>query len=157
MSELRWQRLRPTGGIVAPRTGDAGYDVLAAETALLPAGKSVSIPTGVALQLPDGYMARVSSRSGFAFGRGAAPPQQQLIPLERAYNILAFHGTIDASYRGEIKVLLFNFSQHDVIIPVNTRIAQLVLIKVETFPLIEVTELDSSERGTRGFGSTGTV
>jgi dUTP pyrophosphatase len=153
---LRVKRLRPTGGIVAPKQGNVGYDILSAEATTIEPYAHVSIPTGVALELPDGYMARVSSRSGFAFGKGALlPPGTDTISLDQASHVYAFHGTIDPSYRGEVRVLLMNFSPYRVVVPENARIAQLVIIRVELPPILDVTELSESERGERGFGSSG--
>lgn len=153
---MRVKRLRTTGGIVAPKQGNVGYDILSAEATTIEPYAHVSIPTGVALELPDGYMARVSSRSGFAFGKGALPPSDtDTIPLDKASHVYAFHGTIDPSYRGEVRVLLMNFSPYRVVVPENARIAQLVIIRVELPPILDVTELSESERGERGFGSSG--
>ncbi len=153
---MRVKRLRTTGGIVAPKQGNVGYDILSAEATTIEPYAHVSIPTGVALELPDGYMARVSSRSGFAFGRGALlPPDTDTISLDKASHVYAFHGTIDPSYRGEVRVLLMNFSPYRVVVPENARIAQLVIIRVELPPILDVTELSESERGERGFGSSG--
>lgn len=156
--KLCYKRVRDAGGIVAPNNGNAGYDLMAAEQVLLPAFGRAIVPTGVALELPDGYMARVSSRSGLAFGKNPVPPTTphgMVIPLEQAHSVVAFHGTIDANYRGELMVLLFNFSPYAVDVRCNARIAQLVLVKVETPELALVEELGESTRGDRGFGSSG--
>lgn len=121
--------------------GAAGMDLKANinEPYILPAKGSVIIPTGLFIALPEGYEATIRSRSGLAF----------------KYDIVAFHGLIDADYRGEIMVKLFNFSNNDFLINPGERIAQLKIASYEKVELIEVKELVSTERGDGGFGSTG--
>ena len=121
--------------------GAAGMDLKANinEPYILPAKGSVIIPTGLFIALPEGYEATIRSRSGLAF----------------KYDIVAFHGLIDADYRGEIMVKLFNFSDNDFLINPGERIAQLKIASYEKVELIEVKELVSTERGDGGFGSTG--
>ena len=121
--------------------GAAGMDLKANinEPYILPAKGSVIIPTGLFIALPEGHEATIRSRSGLAF----------------KYDIVAFHGLIDADYRGEIMVKLFNFSDNDFLINPGERIAQLKIASYEKVELIEVKELVSTERGDGGFGSTG--
>ena len=122
--------------------GDAGADLVTAVDLELAPGERAMVPTGVAIALPDGYAAFVHPRSGLAhrFGLG----------------IVNAPGTVDAGYRGEIKVLLVN---HDPSEPVRLRrgdrIAQLVVQQVERARFHEVTVLPGSDRGERGHGSTG--
>ena len=123
--------------------GDAGLDLHAAETVTLKAGGGrAAVPTGVAVAIPDGYAGFVLPRSGLALRHGVG--------------LLNSPGLIDAGYRGELKVLLVN---HDPVTPVTLargdRIAQLLIQRVERAALDEVTTLPPSERGTGGFGSTG--
>lgn len=99
------------------------------------------IPTGLHIELPQGYEAQVRPRSGLALNHGIT--------------ILNSPGTIDADYRGEIKVLLVNLSAEAFTIQHGDRIAQLVIAKHEQAVWQEVTELSSTERGTGGYGSTG--
>lgn len=99
------------------------------------------IPTGIKIQLPEGYEAQVRPRSGLA--------------LEHGITVLNAPGTIDADYRGEICVVLINLSKYAFFIEPNDRIAQLVIAKHETAELIEVDVLDDSEREENGFGHTG--
>lgn len=122
--------------------GDAGADLVAAESVEIPPGGRVLVRTGVAIALPDGYVGLVHPRSGLAVRLGVT--------------VLNAPGTVDAGYRGEIKVNLIN---HD---PVTTarvargdRIAQLVVQQVERARFHQVTELPDSRRGTGGHGSTG--
>jgi dUTP pyrophosphatase len=121
---------------------DAGADLFAASDVVLAPGERAVVPTGVAIALPDGYAGFVHPRSGLAAKHG--------ITLVNA------PGTIDAGYRGEIKVILQNT---DTTWPVSLhrgdRIAQLVVQRVENATFREVTTLPASARGENGFGSTG--
>lgn len=99
------------------------------------------VPTGLFMALPAGYEAQVRPRSGLA--------------LKHGITVLNTPGTIDADYRGEIKVLLINFSQEDFVINDGERIAQMVISKHEQGGFVEVAELDETERGTGGYGHTG--
>jgi dUTP pyrophosphatase len=101
----------------------------------------VMVPTGLFIELPIGYEAQVRPRSGLAFTNGVT--------------CLNSPGTIDADYRGELKVILVNLSHDDFTINNGDRIAQMVIAKHERAELIEVQELSSTERGAGGFGSTG--
>ena len=99
------------------------------------------IPTGIKIQLPEGYEAQVRPRSGLA--------------LKHGITVLNAPGTVDADYRNEIGALLINLSQDTFFIEPNDRIAQLVIAKHETAEWVEVDVLDDSERGEQGFGHTG--
>ena len=101
----------------------------------------VLIPTGIYIELPKGYEAQVRPRSGLAFKHGIT--------------VLNSPGTIDADFRGEICVILVNLSNIPFTIASGTRIAQLVFSKYEQVELVEVEELNSTERGEGGFGHTG--
>ena len=100
------------------------------------------IPTGLFIELPVGYEAQIRPRSGLAIKKGIT--------------ILNAPGTIDADYRGEIKIILANISSEDFIINDGERIAQMVITKHEQAEWIEMEELEETERGAGGFGSTGT-
>lgn len=100
------------------------------------------IPTGLFMELPAGFEAQVRPRSGLAIKSGIT--------------VLNTPGTIDADYRGEIKVVLINLSQEPFTINSGDRIAQMVIAKHETAEWIEVEELSDTERGSGGFGSSGT-
>ena len=124
------------------RLGDAGLDLLAAEATELKPGERASVPTGIAVAIPDGFAGFVHPRSGRA--------------LKEGLSIANAPGTIDSGYRGEVKVILVNLDLNDPIhIARGEKIAQLVVQKVEHAELIEVDELPDSERGAGGFGSTG--
>jgi dUTP pyrophosphatase len=101
----------------------------------------VLIPTGLFIELPIGYEAQIRPRSGLAFKHGIT--------------VLNSPGTIDADYRGEIKILLINLSNEAFLINDGERIAQMVLAKHETLSWKTTEELPSTERGAGGFGSTG--
>lgn len=123
-------------------SGDAGVDLVTTEAAVLGPGERAVLPTGVSLALPAGYAAFVHPRSGLAARCGVA--------------LVNAPGTIDAGYRGEIKVIAINLDSRD---PVRferfDRIAQLVVQQVEKVRFHEVAELPGSARATGGFGSTG--
>lgn len=121
----------------------AGADLYACtggEVRILP-GETAMIPTGIAVAIPAGYAGFVYARSGLSVKMGLAPANKV--------------GVIDADYRGEILVSLFNQSGQVRTVQNGDRIAQLVIQKVETPALREVDELPSTERGAGGFGSTG--
>jgi dUTP pyrophosphatase len=99
------------------------------------------VPTGLFIELPVGSEAQIRPRSGLAFKNGLT--------------VLNSPGTIDADYRGEVKVILVNLSKEDFIINDGERIAQMVIAKHEQAEWIEVSELQESDRGAGGFGSTG--
>jgi dUTP pyrophosphatase len=100
------------------------------------------IPTGLYIELPVGYEAQIRPRSGLAIKKGIT--------------LLNTPGTIDADYRGEIRIILANISNQAVVVVDGDRIAQMVIARHEKAEWIEVSELESSERGAGGFGSTGT-
>ncbi|MFL6051920.1 MAG: dUTP diphosphatase [Actinoallomurus sp.] len=137
------QRLDP--GLPAPsyaHPGDAGADLVTTVDVELPPGARALVPTGVAIALPDGYAAFVHPRSGLAARLGVT--------------IVNAPGTIDAGYRGEIKVTLLNTdTEHTVRLTRGDRIAQLVIQRVERAVFHEVQALPGSARGDGGFGSTG--
>lgn len=121
----------------------SGYDLYAAvesEVVLAP-GERALIPTGIALAMPDGLEAQIRPRSGLA--------------LKHGITCLNTPGTIDADYRGEIKVLLINLGQEPFAIARNERIAQMVFQAVPAVSLVEVEELSETQRGAGGFGHTG--
>ena len=122
--------------------GDAGLDLRANESVDIPPFSRVLIPTGLAIALPDGFAGFVQPRSGMA--------------LKRGLTIANTPGLIDAHYRGELKVIVVNIDPHETIhIERGERIAQLVIQQVPGVRLIEVDELDETDRGCGGFGSSG--
>jgi dUTP pyrophosphatase len=124
------------------RPGDAGLDLLAAEDAELKPGERAAVPTGIAIAIPEGFAGFVHPRSGRA--------------LKEGLTVANAPGTIDAGYRGEVKVILVNLDPNEpVYVTRGDKIAQLVIQRVETAELIEVDDLPVSDRGAGGFGSTG--
>ena len=125
--------------------GAAGLDLFAATKEdtkiIIPPRKAEMIPTGIAISVPPGYEAQIRPRSGLAAKNGIT--------------VLNSPGTIDSDYRGEILVMLINHSNKDFEILRGMRIAQMVISKIEQFNLISVDELDTTDRGKDGFGSTG--
>jgi dUTP pyrophosphatase len=122
--------------------GDAGADLVTAVDLTLAPGERAMVPTGVAVALPDGYVALVHPRSGLAARHGLS--------------IVNTPGTIDAGYRGEIKVMLINHDpQAAVELRRGDRIAQLVVQRFERARFVEVERLPDSARGDGGYGSTG--
>ncbi|GAA4611750.1 dUTP diphosphatase [Actinoallomurus liliacearum] len=141
--EVLIQRLDP--GLPAPsyaHPGDAGADLVTTVDVELPPGARALVPTGIAIAIPDGYAAFVHPRSGLAAKLGVT--------------IVNAPGTVDAGYRGEIKVTLLNTdTEHTVRLTRGDRIAQLVIQRVERAVFHEVQVLPGSARGDGGFGSTG--
>ena len=122
--------------------GDAGYDLFAAESAVLRPGERASVGTGIAVAIPDGCAGLVLPRSGLAARHGITLPNAP--------------GLIDSGYRGELRVLLLNTDPAEPFgVSAGDRIAQLVLIRLEPAPLEEVESLEETARGLGGFGSTG--
>jgi dUTP pyrophosphatase len=122
--------------------GDAGADLRAREDVVLKPGERKMVPTGVAIALPDGFVALIHPRSGLATKHGLT--------------IVNAPGTVDAGYRGEIAVTLLNTdATQSIELRRGDRIAQMVIQRVEYAQFIPVNELSGSVRGTGGFGSTG--
>jgi dUTP pyrophosphatase len=122
--------------------GDAGADLVTTVDVHLEPGERALVPTGVAIALPDGFVALVHPRSGLAARFGVS--------------IVNAPGTVDAGSRGEISVLLVNLDPHDPVdLSRGDRIAQLVVQRVEKARFVEVERLPGSARGDGGYGSTG--
>jgi dUTP pyrophosphatase len=122
--------------------GDAGYDLHAAEPASLGPGERAAVGTGIAVAIPDGHAGLVLPRSGLALKHGIA--------------LVNAPGLIDAGYRGELRVLLLNTDRERAFeVEPGARIAQLLLVRVETPELEEIETFEETARGVGGFGSTG--
>ena len=121
----------------------AGMDLRAnlTESIVLKPLERCLVPTGLFIALPEGYEAQVRPRSGLA--------------LKKGITVLNAPGTIDADYRGEVGVLLVNLSQEEFVVNDGERVAQMVIARHETADLVEVAELDETERGAGGYGHTG--
>ena len=120
-------------------TDSAGYDLFADETVEVLSNSRAVVSTGLKMKIPKGYFGQISPRSGLAFKDG----------------IVAFNGTIDSGYLGIVYVLLFNFSSKDFLVEKGNRIAQMIFKKCENVSFsLEYLSFDS-ERGVKGFGSSG--
>jgi len=123
------------------KVGDAGADLCSTVHKTLEPGESAMVPTGIAIELPEGYEAQVRPRSGLAY--------------KNQITVLNTPGTVDEGYRGEVGVILINHGKWAFSIKPGDRIAQLVIKPVEQAEFIVVEELSEADRGTGGFGSTG--
>ena len=119
--------------------GAAGYDLAAAQAAVVPAHGKCLVKTGLAMALPPGCYGRVAPRSGLA--------------IKKFIDVGA--GVIDSDYRGELGVILFNFGEEDFVVNMGDRIAQLIIEKIKTPKIKEVNDLEGTGRGSGSYGSTG--
>ena len=143
---IKIKRLANGGGIDLPvyaTSGAAGMDICAANEAdiVLAAGKRCAVPTGFAMAIPDRFEAQIRPRSGLA--------------LKHGISVANAPGTIDSDYRGEIAVIIINLGNAPFTITRGMRIAQMVIAPVTRGQFAEVADLDDSDRGEGGFGSTG--
>ncbi|MDM8010361.1 MAG: dUTP diphosphatase [Parasphingorhabdus sp.] len=142
--DISVKRLAHAGDLLLPSyetSGSAGMDVRAAENMVIAPGHRGLVGTGLAFAIPQGYEIQVRPRSGLALKKGIGIPNSP--------------GTIDSDYRGELKIILLNHGEEDFIIERGDRIAQIVVAPVQRGILIEVADLDETQRGSGGFGSTG--
>jgi dUTP pyrophosphatase len=141
--ELPVRRLRPEA--VLPErahAGDAGLDLVACEGLELAPGERAVVPTGIAVAIPEGHAGLVVPRSGLAARHGIG--------------VVNAPGLIDAGYRGEVRVVLLNTDRREpFVVEPGMRIAQLVIVPVPGVSPVEVADLEASERGAGGFGSSG--
>ena len=144
MIEIQLKRLPHGEGLPAPAyatTGAAGLDIVSAEDVVLGPGDRYAVATGFAVACPAGYEIQVRPRSGLA--------------LKHGVTCLNTPGTIDADYRGEVKVILANLGAEPFEVKRGERVAQLVPAEVTAARFLEVETLDETDRGAGGFGSTG--
>jgi dUTP pyrophosphatase len=140
--ELKIKKLREDAVVPARAyDGDAGLDLSACERVELGPGERATVPTGLAVAIPEGYAGFVQPRSGLAARHGIS--------------IVNTPGLVDSGYRGELKVILLNTDAAErFVVEPGMRIAQLVVVPVPGIHLVEVEDLPESERGVRGFGSS---
>ncbi|MEO9886100.1 MAG: dUTP diphosphatase [Balneola sp.] len=146
MSNILFKKLPHAKDLPLPgyeTSSAAGMDIRAAldESITLKPGERILIPTGLQIMIPKGFEAQIRPRSGLAIRNGIT--------------MLNSPGTIDSDYRGEVKVIAINHGTEDFTIEHGDRIAQMVIAPVTQFPVKEVDDLDSTDRGEGGFGSTG--
>ena len=142
MIDVAIRRLRPDAHVPSQAyEGDAGLDLAACESLVLQPGARAVIPTGLAVDIPEGYAGFVQPRSGLAARHGIG--------------VVNSPGLIDSGYRGEIRVVLINTDREiPFVVEPGMRVAQLVIAPVASVRLVEAEELATSERGGRGFGSS---
>ena len=139
---LRFKRIHPDAVLPAyAHPGDAGMDVRSVEDVVIPPGGRALVHTGLVMMLPPMHEAQVRPRSGLA--------------LKHGVTVLNTPGTIDAGYRGEVGVILANFGNGDFSVKKGDKIAQIVVAPVTQAEIAEADEIDETERGAGGFGSTG--
>ena len=122
--------------------GSAGMDLRAAEDCTLQPMARAAVPTGLKVAIPDGWEGQIRPRSGLSFRQGLSIPNAP--------------GTIDSDYRGELKVLLINLGDAPIVIERGMRIAQMLITPAPQAEIQVVDDLENTERGASGFGSTGT-
>lgn len=138
--QIKIKKLHPDAKIPSyAHSGDAGFDLFAAEEHTINPGERVWIKTGLALEIPDGYVGLTWDKSSMAF----------------KYGLKSMGGVIDSGYRGEIQVCLYNVSKESYTISQGDKVAQMLIQKVEQAQFIEVDQLSDSSRGEGAFGSTG--
>ncbi len=139
-SDVKVKRLNESATVPTKANNlDAGWDLYSTENLLIEPNQRSIVKTGISLHIPERYVGLIWPRSGIAV----------------KYGIDVFAGVIDAGYRGEIGVCLFNSSDKDFYIKEGDRIAQILFQKVSQHRLVEVSDLDDSDRGQKGFGSSG--
>ncbi|MBE6382437.1 MAG: dUTP diphosphatase [Lentisphaerae bacterium] len=139
---LKFKRIHQDASIPAyAHPSDAGMDVRSVENIVIPARGRALVHTGLVMLLPPGYEAQVRPRSGLA--------------LKNGVTVLNTPGTIDSGYRGEVGVILFNSSDEPFSVAKGDKIAQIVIAPVTQPEIAETDEVDSTDRGVGGFGSTG--
>jgi dUTP pyrophosphatase len=121
------------------KPGDAGFDLYTREHAAIAPGAKAVLPTGISLEIPEGYVGLIWDKSG----------------LSSKYGLKTFGGVIDSGYRGEIHVVMTNLSDNEHVFEVGDRVAQVLIQKFEAVTFEMVDELSESERGHAGFGSSG--
>ena len=139
---LRFRKVHPDAVLPSyAHPSDAGMDVRSVEDLTIAPGKRALVHTGLVMLLPPKYEAQVRPRSGLA--------------LKSGVTVLNTPGTIDSGYRGEVGVILANFGETDFQVKKGDKIAQIVIVPVTQPEIVETTEVDETDRGAGGFGSTG--
>ncbi|MFC1691566.1 dUTP diphosphatase [Nanoarchaeota archaeon] len=119
--------------------GDAGMDIYASEDTLVAPGETKVVKTGISMAVPDGFVALVWDKSGHAAKK----------------SIKTMAGVIDSGYRGEVGIVMVNLGKENFEIAKNTKVAQILIQKIESPQVVEVDDLEETSRGEGGFGSTG--
>lgn len=139
---LKFKRIHPDATLPSyAHPGDAGMDVRSVDDIVIAPGSRALVHTGLVMMLPAGYEAQVRPRSGLA--------------LKMGVTVLNTPGTIDEGYRGEVGVILANLGEEDFTVAKGDKIAQIVVAPVTVAEILETDDIDETERGAGGFGSTG--
>ncbi len=137
---LKYKKLSDTvPDLQYAKAGDAGFDLYAKETVTLAPGQQVAIPTGVALEIPEGCVGLIWDKSG----------------LSIKFGLKTMGGVVDAGYRGEVMVGMINLSDKEYTFEAGHKVAQMIIQKFEAVSFEQADELSGSERGEAGFGSSG--
>jgi len=131
--------VKDTPKLAYAKTGDAAFDLYAAKDVTIAPAERVQVGTGVALEIPDGYVGLIWDKSG----------------LSHKFGLKTLGGVVDSGYRGEIMIGVINLSNEPYTFEKGHKISQIVIQKYEHCDIVEVDELSESERGASGFGSTG--
>ncbi len=138
--KLSIKKIKPNAIIPSyAHQGDAGMDLYTCKEVIIPPKKKMIVSTGIAMEIPEGYVGLIWDKSGLAVHHG----------------ITVLAGVIDAGYRGEIGVPIFNTSNVAYTFEAGDKMAQMLIQSIEIPTLVEVDELSDTDRGTKGFGSTG--
>ena len=138
--KIRIQKTNPEIKIPSyAHSGDAGMDLYSAEDAIIKPGERKVVTTGIKIEIPNGYVGLIWDKSGLASKNG----------------LKVMAGVIDSTYRGEIKAVIINLSDREYRVEKNTKIAQMLIQKVESMEIEEVENLEDTLRGDGGFGSSG--
>lgn len=138
--KLRIKKLNPDAKLPEyALPGDAGMDLCAAETTTVAPGERVGVPSGLAFEIPEGYVGLIWDKSG----------------LSHKHGIKTYSGVLDSGYRGELKICVTNLSQVSYTFQKGDKVAQMLIQKVERPEIIEAEELSETKRQDRGFGSSG--
>lgn len=138
--ELRIKKLHADAKVPSyAHPGDAGFDLYALKGVTISVGERVLVGTGIAIEIPDGFVGLIWDKSG----------------LSTTHGLKTLGGVVDAEYRGEVKVGMVNLGTEDYTVEAGQKIAQMLIQRVERVEIVEVTELSDTARGEGGFGSTG--
>lgn len=138
--ELKIKKLHPDAKVPTyAHNGDAGFDLYTIENIIVKAGERAHVRTGVAMEIPFGYVGLIWDKSGLSMNHG----------------LKTLGGVVDAGYRGEVTVGIINLSQSDYILESGHKVAQMLIQKVEHMEIKEASELSGTARGEGAFGSTG--
>lgn len=140
------------------KEGDAGFDLFTLNDAIIEPHQTIVIPTGVSVQLESNQEATIRPRSGITLKgcSGCFRDNTKNVKVDCVPYIRVQLGTLDSNYRGDIGIIVYNQEDYRVYVPSKTKLAQMVVSLISTDEVVVVDELDETDRGEKGFGSTGT-